>query len=209
LVLYCIIIMNIKGKAERTKQFIIEQSAPIFNSKGIAGTTIDDILAATKMAKGGIYGNFENKEAISIASVDFLFGKMSAKAYSVMSKEKTAVKKLWAFIDLRENPLVPFIEGGCPILNFGVDSDNTNPTVKRKVKAMIEGSMASFIEILKQGIVNGELSDKLNPEEYCLKVLIMLEGATLVSRVTDTVKPMHTVIKMLKAELKSFTNEKK
>ena len=70
--------MNIKGKAERTKQFIIEQSAPIFNAKGIAGTTIDDILAATKMAKGGIYGNFENKEAISIASVDFLFGKMQA-----------------------------------------------------------------------------------------------------------------------------------
>jgi len=196
--------MNIKGKAERTRQFIIEQSAPIFNSKGIAGTTIDDILAATKMAKGGIYGNFENKEAISIASVDFLFGKMSAKAYSVMSKEKTAVKKLFAFIDLRKNPLVPFIEGGCPILNFGVDSDNTNPTVKKKVKAMIEGSMTLFIDILKQGIANGELSDELNPEEYCLKVLVMLEGATLVSRVTDRVKPMHTVIKMLKSELKSF-----
>jgi len=196
--------MNIKGKAERTKQFIIEQSAPIFNSKGIAGTTIDDILAATKMAKGGIYGNFENKEAISIASVDFLFGKMSAKAYSVISKEKTAVKKLFAFIDLRKNPLVPFIEGGCPILNFGVDSDNTNPTVKKKVKAMIEGSMTLFIDILKQGIANGELSDELNPEEYCLKVLVMLEGATLVSRVTDSIKPMHTVIKILKSELRSF-----
>jgi AcrR family transcriptional regulator len=196
--------MNIKGKAERTKQFIIEQSAPIFNSKGIAGTTIDDILAATKMAKGGIYGNFENKEAISIASVDFLFGKMSAKAYSVISKEKTAVKKLFAFIDLRKNHLVPFIEGGCPILNFGVDSDNTNPTVKKKVKAMIEGSMTLFIDILKQGIANGELSDELNPEEYCLKVLVMLEGATLVSRVTDSIKPMHTVIKILKSELRSF-----
>lgn len=196
--------MNVKGKGERTRQFIIEQAAPIFNSKGIAGTTIDDILAATKMAKGGIYGNFENKEAISIASVDFLFGKMSARAYAVMSKEKTAIKKLFAFIDLRKNPLQPFIEGGCPILNFGVDADNTNPTVKKKVRAMIEGSMKGFISILKQGIANGELSDKLNPEEYCLKVLVMLEGATLVSRVTDSVKPMHTVIKMLKAELKAF-----
>jgi TetR/AcrR family transcriptional repressor of nem operon len=29
--------MNVKGKAERTKQFIIEQSAPILNLKGIAG----------------------------------------------------------------------------------------------------------------------------------------------------------------------------
>lgn len=201
--------MNTKGKAERTRQFIIEQAAPIFNSKGIAGTTIDDILAATKMAKGGIYGNFENKEAISIATVDFIFGKVSAKTYAVISKEETAVKKLFAFIDLRKNPLAPFIEGGCPILNFGVDSDNTNPTIKKKVKTMINGSMALFIDILKRGIADGELSDKLNPEEYCLKVLVMLEGATLVSRVTDSVKPMHTVIKMLKSELQSFEISKK
>jgi len=196
--------MNVKGKAERTKQFIIEQAAPIFNSKGIAGTTIDDILAATKMAKGGIYGNFENKEAISIATVDFIFSKVSAKTYSAISKEKTAVKKLFAFLDLRKNPLEPFIEGGCPILNFGVDSDNTNPTVKKKVKALIEDSMALFVDVLKQGIAGGELSDELNPEEYCLKVLVMLEGATLVSRVTDSVKPMHSVIKMLKSELRFF-----
>jgi hypothetical protein len=46
------------------------------------------------------------------------------------------------------------------------------PSVKKKVKAMIEGSMASFIDILKRGIANGELSDQLNPEEYCLKVLV-------------------------------------
>ena len=196
--------MNVKGKAERTKQFIIEQAAPIFNSKGIAGTTIDDILAATKMAKGGIYGNFENKEAISIATVDFIFGKVSAKTHSVISKENTAVKKLFAFLDLRKDPLVPFIEGGCPILNFGVDSDNTNPTVKKKVKAMIEGSMAVFVDILKEGMAKGELSAALNPEEYCLKVLVMLEGATLISRVTDSAEPMHTVIKMLKSELISF-----
>ena len=81
------------------------------------------------------------------------------------------------------------------------------PSVKKKVKAMIEGSMASFIDILKRGIANGELSDKLNPDEYCLKLLVMLEGATLVSRVTDSVKPMHTVIKMLKSELRFFAIE--
>lgn len=56
-------------------------------------------------------------------------------------KRKTAIKKLFAFIDLRKNPLVPFIEDGCPILNFGVYSDNTNATVKKKVKAMIEAAM--------------------------------------------------------------------
>ena len=51
-------------KAERTRQFIIEASAPIINKKGVAGTSLTDIMEATKLAKGGIYGNFENKEEI-------------------------------------------------------------------------------------------------------------------------------------------------
>lgn len=69
---------------------------------------------------------------------------------------------------------------------------------------MIEASMTLFIDVLKQVIANGALSDKLNPDEYCLKLLVMLEGATLVSRALGSVKPMNTVIKMLKSELKSF-----
>lgn len=48
---------------------------------------------------------------------------------------------------------------------------------------MIEASMTLFIDALKQGIAKGELSDKLNPDEYCLKLLVMLEEATLVSSV--------------------------
>ena len=38
------------SKAEKTKQMIIEQAAVIFNEKGVAGTSIDDILKASKVA---------------------------------------------------------------------------------------------------------------------------------------------------------------
>ena len=192
------------GKADRTKQFILEKAAPIFNSKGIAGTTMDDILAATKMAKGGIYRNYESKEAISYASVDYLFRKLAGKVNDIMTKEKTAVKKLFAYMDLYSNPHLPLIEGGCPILNIGVDSDNTNSHIKEMVKKLVNSSLKQFAAILKEGINNGEISSNLNVDEYCLKMLVMIEGATLVSRITDSNKAMHSIIKMLKSELKTF-----
>lgn len=49
------------SKAERTKQFIIEKTAPIFNAKGYMGTSMNDIMNATGLTKGSIYGNFETK----------------------------------------------------------------------------------------------------------------------------------------------------
>ena len=61
------------SKAERTRQFIIEKTAPIFNEKGYAGTSINDLTEATGLTKGSIYGNFENKDEVALAAFDYNF----------------------------------------------------------------------------------------------------------------------------------------
>ena len=58
-------------KSARTRQFIVEKSAPIFNKKGYSGTSLHDLTEATGLTKGGIYGNFENKDEIAAAAFEF------------------------------------------------------------------------------------------------------------------------------------------
>ena len=67
------------SKAERTRQSIIEQAAVKFNEKGIAGTSVDDILAITKISKGCFYGHFESKEELSFVAVDHLLNKITER----------------------------------------------------------------------------------------------------------------------------------
>ena len=61
---------NKMSKAGRTRQFIIETTAGIFNTKGYAGTSMSDITEATGLTKGSIYGNFGNKEDVALAVFD-------------------------------------------------------------------------------------------------------------------------------------------
>lgn len=63
-------------KAEKTKQFILETAAPLYNEKGVSGVSIDDVLAAAKVTKGCLYGHFENKEDLSLQVVDLLLKKI-------------------------------------------------------------------------------------------------------------------------------------
>lgn len=58
-------------KAERTTQYIIETVAPIFNKYGYVGTSMSHLTEATGLTKGAIYGNFENKEALALASFEY------------------------------------------------------------------------------------------------------------------------------------------
>lgn len=192
------------GKAERTRQFIIETAAPIFNEKGIAGTTIDDILAATKMAKGGLYGHFESKEEIANVMVNYLLDKLSDKVNTVMAKEKTAIRKIHAFIDIYKDPIDSYIDGGCPILNFGVEADDNNPVLKQRLKTMIEAGQKDFVEIINKGVADGEISPEINAADYALKMFTLLEGGMLVSRVTGSSRYMNSLVRMLKTELKEY-----
>jgi hypothetical protein len=59
------------SKAEKTRAFIIEKAAPIFNMKGFAGTSMADLTEATGLTKGAIYGNFENKDEVALAVYDY------------------------------------------------------------------------------------------------------------------------------------------
>ncbi|MFS2189838.1 TetR/AcrR family transcriptional regulator [Mucilaginibacter sp. Mucisp84] len=192
------------GKAERTRQFIIETAAPIFNEKGIAGTTIDDILAATKMAKGGLYGHFESKEEIANVMVNYLLDKLSDKVITVMAKKKTAIRKIHAFIDIYKDPIDSYIDGGCPILNFGVEADDNNPVLKQRLKTMIEAGQKDFVEIINKGVADGEISPEINAADYALKMFTLLEGGMLVSRVTGSSRYMNSLVRMLKTELKEY-----
>ena len=53
------------GKSEQTKAFIIEKTAPLFNSKGYAGTSISDITGATNLTRGSVYAG-RSRAAASI-----------------------------------------------------------------------------------------------------------------------------------------------
>ncbi|MBI5343155.1 MAG: TetR family transcriptional regulator, partial [Deltaproteobacteria bacterium] len=48
----------------KTREQIIEESLQIFSVKGYFNTSINDILAATGLTKGGLYGHFASKEEL-------------------------------------------------------------------------------------------------------------------------------------------------
>jgi AcrR family transcriptional regulator len=47
-------LVDAMGKGQETRQRIIEQAAPLFNQGGMAGCSMQDILRATGLKKGGL-----------------------------------------------------------------------------------------------------------------------------------------------------------
>lgn len=192
-------------KAEKTKQFILETAVPLYNEKGISGVSIDDVLEATKLTKGCLYGHFDNKEDLSEQVIDLALKKISDKIRAEVFKGKTVKAKLFIFMDFYKNPLDSYIAGGCPIFNTAVESDDNYPGVKQKVAKTFRNGQEEISALLQEGINNGEFSSDLNPVIFAFKMVAAIEGGTVMCRVMDTVKPMQGLIKSLKSELEQYS----
>jgi len=192
------------SKGEQKRQFIIEQAAILFNERGISGTSVDEVLEVANTSKGCFYGHFESKDELAQAAVDYLLGKLNDRRNNTVSKHKTAIAKINAALDNSKNPLKSYIEGGCPIVNFSTETDDTNPAIKKKLKDMVDTAITTYANIIQDGINNGELSNAINPVEFATRMMLSIEGGNAICRVLNSTKPMQIMINSLKNELASY-----
>ncbi len=173
------------SKAEKTRQFIIEKTAPIFNTKGYAGTSIADITDATGLTKGSIYGNFANKDEVALAAFDFNLAQVQKILNTEIEKQTIAKDKLLVYVRVYDNFLkFPFPVGGCPILNTAIEADDTHQLLKNKAAAAITIWQRTIMQIIRSGVETKEFRPEVNPEQVALTIIAMIEGAIMITKLT-------------------------
>ena len=173
------------SKSERTKQFIIEKTAPVFNEKGYAGTSLSDLTEATKLSKGSIYGNFENKDEVALAAFDYNFNRITLYIKEIIFATDHSIERLLVYPTVYRDFLkIPFLKPGCPILNTSTEADDTHPQLKEKANSALALWKASIENQVKRGIEREEIKATTNPTEVALVLMSLIEGAIMIAKVT-------------------------
>ncbi len=84
-------------KGDRTRENIIMKSAAIFNQKGYAGTSLNDIIADTGIKKGGIYRHFASKDDIALEAYNYAASLVNRRFSEAADQEQSASGRLIAF----------------------------------------------------------------------------------------------------------------
>ena len=172
------------SKAERTKKFIIEKTAPIFNSKGYAGTSMTDITNATGLTKGSIYGNFENKDEVALAAFDYNFGEIVAYIRLRIDAKPKMIDKLLVYTEIYRNFLnLPILAAGCPILNTSTEADDTHPMLRKKAVNALNLWKLSIEKYIEIGIETKEIKANTNASEFSAILMSLIEGAVMQAKV--------------------------
>ncbi|MDH4473929.1 MAG: TetR/AcrR family transcriptional regulator [Fluviicola sp.] len=173
------------SKAERTKQFIIEKAAAVFNEKGYAGTSMNDLTIATGLTKGSIYGNFENKDDIAIAAFDHNFQLLTTYIKQQMETQISVIDKLMVYPKTyRQFWQLPFLQGGCPLANTATEADDTHPALKTKAAFALQFWRNAVEYRLQTGIDTGEIKPDTNITEFVAVLTSVIQGSVLQAKVS-------------------------
>lgn len=175
------------SKAERTKQFIVEKTAPIFNEKGYVGTSMNDILDATGLSKGCVYGNFENKDEIALAAFDQNYNTIVTYLRKQIEVRQNTVDRLLVYPETYRVFLeLPFLKAGCPVLNTSTEADDTHPLLRQKAITALNFWKKAIIKLIETGIERNEIKSTTNANEFAYILMSLIEGSMMQSKVTGS-----------------------
>lgn len=197
-------------KAERTTAYIIKTVAPIFNKHGYIGTSMSDLTKATGLTKGAIYGNFKNKEALSLVAFEYNSKHLLESIDEKLHTEGNSLKKLFALTKFYRNYDIFTLEmGGCPILKVGVDAQHNNNLLKSAVKETIKTIEGKIALVLENGVTNNELILPVTPLQFAKQFYTMIQGAVAMATITNDRKyVLNTIAYLEQLVQKEITSRK-
>jgi TetR/AcrR family transcriptional repressor of nem operon len=189
------------SKGQETRQRIIAEAAAIFNQRGYEGCSIQAIMEATGLEKGGIYRHFESKEELAAEAFDYAWNLATAKrrlSLEAIPNHADRLKQHIANFVVRSG-----LPGGCPLLNTAVDSDNGNPVLRDRVRKALRNWKSMLSDILEEGRKSGTIRADLDACAVANRIVGGLEGAMLISRIERNDEALRQALQDLDAYVDS------
>jgi TetR/AcrR family transcriptional regulator, transcriptional repressor for nem operon len=168
-------------KGDLTRQRIIAQAAPIFNQRGFAGCTMQDVMEATGLEKGGLYRHFNGKEELAAEALRYSVDQAVKLRTDHLDRKHGSVELLRSFVK-QFVETTSAVRGGCPLMNTAIDADDGNPVLRDLARKGFSDWRARLGGIVEDGIRRGEIRRKTVPRRVANTMIATLEGALMMSR---------------------------
>jgi TetR/AcrR family transcriptional regulator, transcriptional repressor for nem operon len=180
-----------RGRASRER--IVERAAELFAERGIAGTSLDEVLAAAKAGKGQFYHYFRNRDELAAAAV----GHRCAQVVAGLTQALGGVSSLAGL----EQALAGFIAGfeqaglpGCPIGTLATEVAGRNEDARVQAAAGFDAWERLLADALERMRQRGELRAEAAPAVLATGLLASIEGGMVLSQTRKDVASLRIAV---------------
>ena len=149
-----------------------------FWSAGYAGTSIDELTAATGLGRGSLYGAFGDKHALYLRALDdYCTATMAIVAADLEASDGSAFERLVGHLRNMADVTPATARRGCLMAKSAAELGSTDKDVTRRVRASMQKYQAMLTEAVAAAQREGDIAPGVVADELALLVLTFLRGS--------------------------------
>jgi TetR/AcrR family transcriptional regulator, transcriptional repressor for nem operon len=169
------------GRGRASRERIVERAAELFAERGVAATSLDEVLAAAGAGKSQLYHYFRDRDelveaAVGLRCVQVLAG--LTKALGAVASLAELEQALAGFAAEFERMGLP----GCPIGSLAAEVAKHNEDARLQTAAAFDAWEQLFADALERMRDRGELRADASPGDMATALLASLEGGMVLSQ---------------------------
>ena len=161
-------------RTEERRQQIMGAALACFARKGYHKTTMDDIVAESKLSKGTLYWYFKSKDDLFISIIQSYFLNMSQDIDTALEQHSSASDKLRALT----NETIEFFRGTEEFFNVFIEfwmQSALNEGLNQLFSTVLIQYRDVVAAIIAEGIKSGEFK-AADPKQLALTVMAVYDG---------------------------------
>jgi AcrR family transcriptional regulator len=145
-----------------TRRRILDVAAEAFAERGYAGTSLNDVLKASGVTKGGFYFHFPSKEALALATLRHKQEQWAGSVMAAVLRRPRAVEQLEAMAealcDLHEQ------DRACrAISRLCTELGDEHPELRPQLGTQLTTWMDMVAAIIRKGQDEGDIRPEVDP----------------------------------------------
>jgi TetR/AcrR family transcriptional repressor of nem operon len=169
------------GRGRASRERIVERAAELFAERGVAGTSLDDVLAAAGAGKSQLYHYFSGRDELVEEGVGL-------RCTQVLAGLTQALGRVASLAGLTQ-ALAGFVAGfeqmglpGCPIGSLAAEVAERNEGARLRAAAAFDAWEGLFADALQRMRQQGELRADASPTVLATALLASVEGGMVLSQ---------------------------
>lgn len=190
-------------KASSTRHTILEKAFEIIYTKGYQATSIDEIIATTKVTKGAFYYHFKTKDEMGLAIINEIVKPTMQNAFiKPLQDAENPIKEIYEMTKtlLLDNPFLK-LEYGCPAGNLVQEMTPWNVEFGKALSELILEWQQTIENCIKKGKAKGAIRKNVNTQQVAYFIMSGYWGIRNFGKVYNSTDCYHSYLKELKIYL--------
>jgi TetR/AcrR family transcriptional repressor of nem operon len=194
------------NKAGLTRLNILQKAFELIYAKGYQATSVDDIIATTKVTKGAFYYHFKTKDEMGLAIIQDILNPSSVDLFiEPFQQTNDPNKEIYGMIKhlLYENPVL-LAQYGCPVSNLAQEMTPWHQEFSDALNALTARWRQIMIDTIKNGKKSGYYKSGIHPGQVADFVLSGYWGIRNLGKVNNSADCYKGYLKELKNYLQGL-----